>query len=174
MKFPTRRKLMPSYASLSSPPLTLCWNKCFVHMKYVQMYGHRQSYYVPMTLNVFMVFVRIFSLLLLREVLVLWLNIWAKFMPFFMSLISYYLLSPLQSKNLSNNQSYSCCWHYIDFLMNIPMFVSWFWVLLLCPTLPLLVLPFLRVPRNQVIDILAYADDSSVLASQRDDCNVSR
>ena len=104
-----RTKLMPNYASLSSPPLTLCWNKCFAHMKHVQSYGHRQSYYTPMTLSVFMVFLRIFSLLLLREILVPWLNIWVKFMPFFMILVSSYLLPPLQLKNLSNSQSFSCC-----------------------------------------------------------------
>ena len=184
MKFPAGRKLMPNYASSLSPPLTLRWNKCFVHMKHVQTFGHRPSCYTPMTLSVFMVFVRIFSKLLLRRVLDPWLNIWAKFMPFCMSLMSYCLRPPLQLKNLSNGQSSLCCWHYMVFLMNIPMFATRFWGLLLCPTSLLLVLPFYVCQENKsLIHLLVLMIPQSwslsgmiaiVLASrERDDPSVT-
>ena len=60
----------------------------------------KQNYYTPMILNVFMVCVKIFSKLLLPNVLMVqWRNIWVNFMLFFMILMSYYLLPPLILKN---------------------------------------------------------------------------
>lgn len=52
-----------------------------------------------MALDVFMVYVTIFSLFFLLEVMAQWLNIWVKFMLFFMTLISYYLQPLLLPKN---------------------------------------------------------------------------
>jgi len=60
---------------------------------------NRQNYFTPIILNVFMVFVTIFSMLLFLDVKGLWLIIWVNFMIFFMNLISYYLLPLPLPKN---------------------------------------------------------------------------
>ena len=65
----------------------------FVPTRHVQKFGNKQNYYTRMILNVFMVCVKIFSQLLLPNVLMVqWQNIWVTFMLFFMILMSYYLL----------------------------------------------------------------------------------
>jgi len=69
MRFLVDWKLMLNYVLLSNLPFTRLENKFFVLLRRVQKFGSRQNYYTPMILNVFMVYVKISSMLLLLNVL---------------------------------------------------------------------------------------------------------
>lgn len=98
MRFLVGWKLTLNYALYSSLLFTHHWNKYFVPMSHVQQFGNRPNYCTPIILNVFMVFVKISSILFLPNVLMVqWLNIWVKFMLFTTSM-NYCFLPPLSSR----------------------------------------------------------------------------
>ena len=68
MRFLVGRKLMLNYAWFSNQPFTRLWNKFFALIRRVQKFGSMPNYYIPMILNVFMEYVKISFMLLLRNV----------------------------------------------------------------------------------------------------------
>jgi len=97
MKFRVGWKLMLNYALLLNLPF-ICLKQIFcIYETCSEVW--KQDYCKPTILNVFIVYVKIFLMLFLPDVLILqWQNIWVKFI-FFVILMSYCLMPLLLLKN---------------------------------------------------------------------------